>query len=447
MFSCILTGIGTTAFILAVYLIGNAICFILNKTDRINILSLYATLFTVGVAYMLVSYAYMIYNNYEYLLAFDIYNVFHPNAKKLLDLGNYLFALESIWGEYMFLSRLESGYFTYATTFAYIADYFNADFYLGQNTSVLFLYSFVGVLLYKLILSSGLPRIKAYKYTLIISFCSVIFFYSFQTLRDTHILLIYLSAIYLTYKSNFSIANLCAIITLSLLCCTFRVESGLFLFILIPTYLLLTLKQSKQKYIVVGVSIFITIIGYIIIVHLFANILQIAEANHEAYSADVTQGTGVISMFQRIPFIGDILSIIYNALQPLPFWSRFSYGPQSKYGGEVYNILNFPRAIATLFHCFVIVCICYWFLNASLRRKINRLINTPLKYQLLIGFVYLFIQSAVISQRRLMPYYAIYYILFFIIYSNMNMTEKKQANLTVIGVYISLQIFGWLYLF
>src|SRR5690606_17450767 len=121
-------------------------------------------------------------------------------------------------------------------------EFFGADFYLGQQVSVLLLYSFVGIVIYKLLIINNFDRKKAYKYTLVICVFSILFFYSSQVLRDVHILLLYLLGIYFTFKKEFSLINLIKIVLITYLCTTLRLESGLFMVILIPIYLLLSLQ-------------------------------------------------------------------------------------------------------------------------------------------------------------------------------------------------------------
>lgn len=392
---------------------------------------------------MIACYIFMTINNYEYLLSFDTINYFHPRVKEYLDVGNYIEALNKIWGEYSFFQTFQYGYFSYATLFAYIADAFGADFYIGQNLSVLFLYPFVGILIYKLIIVNGIAEVKAYRYAQIISFASIVFTYCFQSMRDLHILLIYLAGIYCTFQKEFSIKRIIIIIVLCLLCCTFRIESGLFLFTLIPIYMLLSLKQSRNKRIVLLVSTGIAICGLVILFPLLNDVSQLAEANYNYYSANIDQGDGVIGFLQRIPIAGDFASIIYTALQPIPSWSLlWISNPGMKYGGEAYNIMNFPRIISAFFNCIVIVYLLTWVCSKKLRRRIIMYVPKPLIYNLWMGIIFLYIQSAVVAQRRLMAYYCLFYVLFFIIYTNISANDRKQLTLVSVMAFIGLQFIG-----
>lgn len=433
---------------IAVYLFGFALLRLFNTKERIQTFKIYRILFLIGATYMIMCYTYMDYHNYEYLLAFDSYNFFIPRTEAYLENGSYFKALKEVWLKYTFLDRFQSGYFTYALLFAYIGKPFNLNFFVEQQISVLFIYPFIGILLYKLLRLNGFDSNKSYKYSLLICIFSVVFFYSTLVLRDLHILFLYLLAIYFSFNKVFSFFNLMKITIVAFICMTFRVESGLFLFVLIPTYLLLTLHNKRQRNLVIYISLFILIGLLSFSIAYYNQISSVFEANQENYIEGITEGSGVISSLQRVPIAGDFASIIYNGVQPLPFWSIFSsdLSRDLKYGGEVYNIMNFPKSISSFFNWFVIVYILFWLFSKGLRRKTKEYISKPLQYQLWIGLVFLYMQSAVIAQRRLMAYYCMFYILFFIIYNHIGAKDKKQITITAIFSFIALQIIGLIYL-
>jgi len=437
----------TMMFMLLVYAAGFGICSLLNKTHKRNILKIYSILFISGASYMLVCYTYMTYYNYEYLFSPDISGYFLPTTEQYFSTGNYFLTLKDIWTDYNFLSRFQYGYFSYSTFFALLGSIFNANFYIEQNISVLFLYPFVGIVLYKLMLTNSFEKRKAFRYSIMICFCSILLFYSFQTLRDIHILLLYLLAIYFTFNKEFLASTLIRLILVIILCCTFRLESGLFLFVLIPTYLLLTLQKSKQKNLVIFFSVIIFIVGLVILIPNISQIEYVFSANNESYTSLVKEGSGVISTLQKIPIAGDLASIVYTAVQPLPFWGIFTVPRGAEaLGPATYNIMNFPLSIASFFNWFVLVYILFWLFSKGLRRKTKGFISKPLQYQLWIGLIFLYMQSAVVEQRRIIGYYCMFYILFFIIYNHIGAKDKKQITLTAIFSFIALQIIGLIYL-
>lgn len=446
VYGVLVIDIQTMFYMWFVYFIGIILTIVLNKgSNKLKALNLYQILFFSGAVYMLICYAYMTSHNYTYLLAPDIAGYFLPWTENYINEGSYWAALSEIWKNYNFFNRFHTGYFTYATFFGFIGQIFNANFYVGQQISVLFLYPFVGILIYRLFRLNNFDDVKSYKYTIIISLFSVIFFFSSQILRDIHILLLYLMGIYLTFKKDFSIVNLIKIIVIIYLNTLFRIETGLFLVVLIPAYLLLTLQSSKYKTLVFTFSALMLFVLFVISVSYINQIQALFASNQEAYVEGITEGSGMIATFQRIPIIGDLISIFYNAVQPLPFWSRLEYSGKGNLGPETYNIMNFPRAFASLLNWFVIIYLLAWILIRNIRNSTNGFISKPLKYQLWIGLIFFYIQSAVVSQRRLMAYYVIYYIFFLIIYNRVDKVNRRYLNAVAIYSFGLLQLVGLIY--
>lgn len=436
----------TMIFLFFFYIVGVSITSITNNKNKLIVLDIYKVLYIIGSVYMLLCYLYMEFHDYDFLLAVDIPYAFLPNTQKYMENSNLYYALLDIWSNYYLFVRFEPGYFSYSTLFGFLGEFFRANFYVSQQIATLFIYPLIGVFVFKIMIKNNFKAKKAFKYSLIISICTIILFYSSQALRDIHIALLYLMTIYLTFKDRFDILNLAKIILLILITITFRVESGLFLFVLIPTYFLITLHNRKQRNTVIFVSLFILIGLLSFSLAYYNQINSVFEANQENYVEGITEGSGVISSLQKVPIAGDFASIIYNGVQPLPFWSHNFWDGNNPLGAEVYNIMNFPKSISSFFNWFVIVYILFWLFSKGLRRKTKGYISKPLQYQLWIGLVFLYMQSAVIAQRRLMAYYCIFYILFFIIYNHIGAKDKKQITITAIFSFVALQIIGLIYL-
>ncbi|PJX28502.1 hypothetical protein CAP47_00475 [Psychroflexus sp. S27] len=443
--TAVVVDVQSMLFMLFVYLIGMVVNNVFNIGQEAKETSkIFNRIFTLGSIYMLISFVFMTVNNFDFLLAYDPYYYFIPTTKDYLISGSYWSALESIWNNYDFFNRFQSGYFAYATLFGFLSEGLGANFYLGQQISVLLLFSFVGVVIFKLFRTNNFTKNKAIKYTLIICLFSILFFYSSQILRDTHILLMYLLGIYFTFKKEFSFFNLLKLLVVIFVCTTLRLESGLFMIILIPTYLLLSLQYSKMKIVVLIFASIVAVGGLVLTNVYLPQITEVAEANQEAYGGD--KGDGVIGNLQEIPVAGDVAAIIYNAAQPIPFWSRLSTNSTNKDDKAVYNAMNFPRSFASFFNWIVIIYIVFWLLNKKIRKRVKPFISKPLTYQLWIGLLFLLLQADVISQRRLMPYYVMFYILFFIIYSNLQIEKRKQINFVVVVSFILVQGAAILYL-
>ena len=60
---------------------------------------------------------------------------------------------------------------------------------------------------------------------------------------------------------------------------------------------------------------------------------------------NVAKGSGIIATLQKLPpIISDFFSVIYTAIQPMPFWLKLN--PSSSYSiPECYNIMAFPTVL------------------------------------------------------------------------------------------------------
>lgn len=115
--------------------------------------------------------------------------------------------------------------------------------------------------------------------------------------------------------------------------------------------------------------------------------------NEEIY-LESYKGSGIIGSLQKTPVEGDVLSIIYNAVQPLPFWLKYEASVANN-RPEMYNIMTFPISFAFLFNWITLFFIIIFLINRKVIRKVRSHISKPLLYYLFVGFVFLYIQSAV----------------------------------------------------
>lgn len=443
LFGALIVDLATMLLLLAAMLAGLGITKTLNKSYK-NTTLIYIILFISSSSYMIACYYFMTVKGFEYLFAPDIYGTFFPMNESYLEQGNYWQILAYTWGGVGLFDRYFVGYYTYTTFWGVVARAINANLFVTLQISTLFLYSFIGVVVYRLFLKCNFTSKKSYKYTLIISLCSIAFFYSTIFIRDIHIALLYLIGIYLTFNSKFSIKTLLSLILIIIITSTFRIESGLFLIVLLPIYLLLTIRNSKYKIVVISISFLLTLFVSVFYLNNRLILNQVFIENREHYY-ESDKGEGVTGTLQKIPVIGDFALIFFNALQPIPFFRTLQPTLNSKYGEPMDNIMSFPRLTAAVFNWIVVFYIIVWLLFSSVRKRVKGSIPETLKYHLLAGLIFFLLQSSVISQRRLISYYIIYYILFYIIYTNLKSKEKKQLNIIALTGFVLLQITGLLY--
>lgn len=429
-----------------IYFLGLAIIVLanwMNSRKLTPIIKIYQVVFTAGFIYICICYLYMSAHGYNFLLAQDIASYFLPVAESLLEHGSISRAEVENWKGYSFFSRYHYGYFGYLIPFGYLSSYLGANFYVSMQFSTLLVASLSSVIIFKLLTVNQIDHKRAYKYTLVICLFSVIFFYSTQLLRDIHIMFLYLLGIYLTFKTDFSISNLIKIFLIILTSCTLRIETGIYLFYLVPLYLLLTIKYSKNRIIPVLISFVVATGGIIFSGIYFNEFLRVFTQNNEIY-LESDKGSGVVGSLQNIPLVGKFLSVAYNAIQPLPFWSKYTATIKDN-RPEIFNLMTFPLSFATLLNFIVLFFILVFLFHSKTRARVSQHIPKPLVYHLYFGFIFLYLQSAVIDQRRLMAFYVIFYIFFYIIYTNITISDRKKLMLIAVSSYTVLQAFALFY--
>ena len=442
IFTIVLVDVKSATVILFVYLLGLFLLYISKNINDKYIQKIYNILYISGSVYLVSCYVFMRENGFQWLLAYDLYNYFQPTVEKFIQDGNYNYfsILTEIFKDFNFFGYDKHLYFVYSCLWGLIAYTNNIDLYFMLQLSVLFIFPFIGILIYKILQLNNFNNRFAANYTIIICTCSILFFYSSQFLRDIHILFLSLLSIYYTFKIQYSSIDLLKLFLVIICIASLRIESGIFMFILIPIYVYIHFNNKGNIWYNFFVIIIILTVLFVSVKFFSQDVETIMQANQGNYIDDVSTGNGVIGTLQKIPIVGDILSIIYNALQPLPCWSRLIPNNADKYGYEAYNVMGIVRIPATFFNYIVIVYIIVFLLSKKIRGKILLFINKPLKVQLFIGFIFLYIQSAVISQRRLMPYYCIFYILFYIIYTNISSIQRKKINNIAILIFVVLQV-------
>ena len=284
LMSLFLLDLPTVLLAIIVYLLGMVLVFLVNMKDKKNInlvINIYQVFYIFGFVYICLCYFYMDFKGYDYLLAWDTKAYFLPMVKRYLEFGSVSLAMFENWNGFSFFSLNHSGYFSYLIPFGYLSYYLDANLYVSMQFSTLLIASFSGVVILKLLIANNIQPNKAYKFAVIICLFSVVFFYSIQLLRDIHVMFLYLLGIYLTFRKDFSLINLINLIVVILISCTLRIETGLFLFVLVPVYLFLSMQQSRGKNAAILASLIIALVGVAISGIFFNKISSIFSANKE----------------------------------------------------------------------------------------------------------------------------------------------------------------------
>ncbi len=421
-------------------MIGAIFLLAFREEKRFLLLKIYLLLFSIAVGYALICREYMIVHDYKWLLSYDTINYFIPQMERYIKMGNnnYINTLLEIFDEWDLLKEKQYFYFAYSSVWGVAAKSIGADLYFSIQLSSILIYSYCGVILYGIIKLVGFDNQESYRYAVLICLFSIVFSYSSQILRDVHVLLTYLLGIYITIKNRLSIQAIILLFLLIIITFGLRVESGIFMCLFVPLLFYSNVSESNNSLRVVLITLIFGIIILYIVSIQYNSLYNIYLDQYDNYVAPVTAGSGVIGSLQRIPVMGDILSIFYNAIQPWPFWILFSPESMSKYGGEAYNLMNLPRIFSSFLNYSSIVFIIYWLFFV----KEHLLMSISFRLQLLLGFAFFYIQSAVIAQRRLMAYYCLYYIYVFMINNAISNKEKKNLWSFILLSFIILQIGG-----
>lgn len=447
VFIGIISNIPTAMLYLIVYAVGVCLVKGLNiRSSKIKV-RIFGILYLIGGLYMFLCYWYMISHNYEWLLAYDTYFAFIPRIENFLEVGdNNIFKIfESIIDDYNIFSRSDYAYYIYSCIFAVMAKMFSADLYIVLQISTLLLYSLSGIVFFLLCKQYGFDEYNSFLHTLSIFLLSIIFFYSSQIIRDIHFMLCLLLAVYLSGKSQFSLVTLIKLVIVIFIACNIRIETGLFLFMTIPVYFLVAFHDHKQLPITLFAFLLMGIFSILFFLMYNNAVMSVFKLNQDAYMEGIEEGGGLIALFQRIPVIGDLISIIYNASMPIPFWSKLDPSRNIEYGGNASNIMNLVRIPAAFINVLTYVCILYYIFSKDIRLKIKHHLKLPHRYHIWIGLLYLYLQSAVISQRRLMGYYCVFYITMFIILDNVSRSDRQTITRSSLALFALLQFVGVLY--
>lgn len=448
IFGVVIVDFTSTIFTLFLFLVGSLFVKQVFKNKTKYHIKLFQISFIVGLTFIYMSYGYMKYHNYEYLFGNDSVDAFIPKTLEYIENSTGIVsAIINLFKKYTLFEREIPGYYSGSILFGYISQFLHFDIYYSLQLYNLLVGAFITNIVFLISNKYITDTTKSYKYSLIIFICSPILFYTANISRDLQVALLYLIAINLTLTSKFSSKNLISLVIVILITMTFRVESGLFLFVLIPTYLLLTLQNKKQRNYVIAASVFLVVIFTILFTTNYNQIQSVYTANQEAYfdESKFSEESGMISKLQSVPIAGDFASVIYNGIQPIPFWSRFTASSKDP-RVEVYNIMNFPKSVSSFFNWLVIVYVLFWLFSKHLRTKTKSKLTKPLKYNLWIGLIFLLMQSAVIAQRRLLGYYIIFYVLFFIVYSQIGDKERKIITFIAVSGFVVLQVVSFIYL-
>jgi hypothetical protein len=375
------------------------------------------------------------YFGYSYLQSFDGIKVYIPYTVELLQDNHNLFTLiDEIYGisRYSFVGSILIPFYYIGK----VSRFLDTDLYLSIQ-QVIVLFSAIAIPVVYKILKSFVDNEKMVKQAIILyALLSIHLYMSAYIVRDMPITLMFYVIIYICTK-KFTVKRLITMLLFTLLIATLRLSSAIFASVFIIYYLYNVIKVSKIFYKLISLTFLIIVIGFIF--SLIDVIQNEYEKKSESYinkqSAD-QEGESTIASFNILPpGVSHFTKMIYNQLMPIPVWRKMMSTSDRP---EVNNISNFALFPATLFQYFV------WFLLFyGLIKMRKTLFNKKILIGLfVISLVFLMLQSTTMGHRRMLGVYPIFFTLATITHLNLNHKIRLNIVISVVLLFILLQIAG-----
>ena len=410
----------------------------LNKSNKIRLCKLF--LF-ITPFYLL--YAFIAYLGYCYLGDFYLF----PDQGYFYENSNLLAKSNSIRQIYIlcFVDNIhyetEGAFFLFGSIGYFANKFFDGNSVLLQIIFTSFFAIYSSLYLFQVI-SSQVKESKAFKYTLNFALFSPLFFYSPWLLRDVHIGLLYLVGFYLIYR-KFNALNFLYFYIVFAILIQFRPGHGLF-FLTFPIVHLI-INKNKSKFIksflplVILASVFI--FAFVFYKRFDEIMYSVDEYNKYSKYTEGKLNSGFGAKLYGLPTGVKQLALIINSqITPLPPWVNISF--TSNFFIVIVGFISMITAV-------------YWsrisiFIMLSLTR-LKRLFLLPfnLRILLILGIVFLLLNTSNIDVRRIMAIYPI----FFLCYISLNESEliisgikKNRKNsliiyVTLLLLYVIFKIF------
>lgn len=410
---------------------GSLFCWMLTQRtgEFSHTLMLFYVLFIVYNLYALISYL-----DYTLIGTFFLYNDqihFYGEAVTL--------SKSASWGDIfneVFVKRIYPeqplAYFIFGTI-GYVAEnYFDGQNVLLQAIFVSFPAILINLLLYKLLLFYTDAK-KAFKFTFLFALLSGVFYYSPWILRDIHMALLYTAGIYIIH-TRFSYVRLLVLILLNVLAIELRLEHGLF-FLFIPL-LYLYFQGKHHKFIrVMYVPIILTaFVGFtFLLLYLMPEINMALRSleNYTEYTTDRLGGGLATSLYKLPAGLKQVAIILYSQISPFPPWAILQ-NANSGYQ-QIVGVISFITAV------FWGIIFIFLLLSAPAAKR-NRLLPTNLVVLLAFTLLFFLVNTANMSERRIMSMYPVVFIAFVRI--NNALQPKRRAFLirSALFVYLVLMV-------
>ncbi|BEI58438.1 hypothetical protein GCM10007041_18810 [Butyricimonas faecihominis] len=327
----------------------------------------------------------------------------------------------------------DEGYLFYITALAYVANsLFDGNHLLLQFLGSGLFGSLASIVLFK-IYSRYLNAKKAYTNTWILSFCSVVFFYSFQLLRDIHIYFFYLVAFNILLD-RFRVKGVVTLILITIIVFQLRFANGLFCLALLVYYFYKQFRKYKWL-----LPLFIIIVISIFLKYFWEDYYSVVQAmNRYMEFTEEAIGTeqGLSAVIVQLPSgIKETVSFLNFMLQPFPSWNGLL---------ESINIFNgiveILPVIYQLFWFFVFALTVKWLI---FDKKFKEL-PLDMRWLLIIVFIFICLNLSNPNQRRIMCAYPIIFLVYAYVKEYCIPAKVVQGNKIVVFVCWSCMVLMYL---
>jgi len=310
---------------------------------------------------------------------------------------------------------------------ATLANYFGENSILVLKISVIFIGSLIPVLMYnlsRLYLSEKISITVA----IIYGFFSFVPYLSSVLLRDVHVALVFLIAIYIVLQ-RLTFLNFIIFILISFISYYLRPQTGLFMmgFMVVPFFVFVR-KMVTNKYIEIFLYLILTTIITIIVLNSDLMSVYNETANSSGNKPTVEKASGMGAKIAELPTpINTIAMFGYGQMQPFP--------PSWLFKGHNKGIFQISYLISG-----IVWFIGWGFLLYGLfKKKILSKVDLKLKLMFFISILYLILIASIsFGMRRQMSVYPVLYLFMVFSYLEMNVTERTKIWVGMSFFYIIL---------
>lgn len=280
-----------------------------------------------------------------------------------------------------------------------------------------------------------LYKVKAYKYVLTFSLCSLFLTYSCLIIRDIIIAYCFIEIFNIILNDDFKWHNVIWIILFIFLALGIRLQSGLFAILFLFFYVYLGLRNTSLKYVVVPLLI---ILGVIVLFKVFSTVLYqdsmdlISLRDEQTREMEEEVG-GLYTFFYKFPpGIRQFFLFFYTQIVPFPPLNAL---------GQTTTPLQYVVAID------VVVYEIYWFF-ISFTLFLGLFFKRAYEYcsgreivLLIISFVYIILLTSHPDIRRMMPVYPMMYLIYLKIINHEGLRWTNKTHGQLILCYLGMLVF------